>query len=56
MQIALYLSQRDIHTVAASSAPGDLSSKSHPKDLSTEIDNNILIWSPIQVQTEANVA
>ena len=32
MKIALYQSQREIHTVAARAAPGDLGSKSHPKD------------------------
>ena len=47
-KIALYQSQREIHTVAARSAPGDLGLKS----LSTHID--ILIRSPIQEQTEAD--
>ena len=32
MKIALYQSQREIHTVAARAAPGDLDLKSHPKD------------------------
>ena len=43
MKIALYLSQREIHTVAAVSS----------EELSTEID--ILIQSPIQVLTKADV-
>ena len=49
----LYKSQREIHTDAARAAPGDLGLNSHPKD-STEM--NILIWSPIQDQTRADVA
>ena len=32
MKIALYQSQREIHTVDARAAPGDLGLKSHPKD------------------------
>ena len=32
MKIALYKSQREIHTVDARAAPGDLGLKSHPKD------------------------
>ena len=32
MKIALNLSQREIHTVAARAAQGDLGLKSHPKD------------------------
>ena len=32
MNIALYQSQREIHTVAARAAPMDLGLKSHPKD------------------------
>ena len=32
LKIALYKSQREIHTVAARAAPGDLGLKSHPKD------------------------
>ena len=31
MKMALYLSQREIHTIAARAAQGDLSLKSHPK-------------------------
>ena len=42
-----------MHTVAARAAPGDLGLKSHPKDLA-KID--ILLQSPIQVQTKADVA
>ena len=54
MKSELYLSQGEIHTVAAKAAPGDLGLKFHPKGLSTEID--ILIPSPIQVLTETVVA
>ena len=32
MKIALYQSQKEIHTVAARAEPGDLGLKSHPKD------------------------
>ena len=32
LKIALYQSQREIHTVAARAAPGGLGLKSHPKD------------------------
>ena len=32
LKIALYLSQREIHTIASRAAPGDLGLKSHPKD------------------------
>ena len=32
MKIALYQSQREIHTVATRTAPGDLGLKFHPKD------------------------
>ena len=32
LKIALYQSQREIHTVATRVAPGDLGLKSHPKD------------------------
>ena len=31
-EIALYQSQREIYTVAARAAPGDLGFKSHPND------------------------
>ena len=31
-KIAIYQSKREIHTVAAREAPGDLGLKSHPKD------------------------
>ena len=56
LKIALHVYQykREIHTVTARAAPGDLGLKSHPKDLSTEID--IRLRSPIQAQTKVNVA
>ena len=57
MKIALYLSQREIHTVVARAAPEDLVLKSHPKvsseGLSEEID--IPLRSQIQIQTKADV-
>ena len=48
------LIQREINTVAARAAPGDLGLKVSSEGLSTEID--ILQRSPIQVQTKADVA
>ena len=53
-KIALHQFQREIHTVAARAEPRDLSFKVSSEGLSTEID--ILIRSPIQVLTEADVA
>ena len=54
MKIALFQSQREIHTVAARAVPENLNLKSHSEVLSTEID--LLIRSLIRVLTEADVA
>ena len=40
MKIALYQSQREIHTVAAKAAPGDLGLKSHVKDYQQKLTYN----------------
>ena len=53
-KISLYQSQRGIHAVAARAAPGDLGLNVSSEGLVAEID--ILLRSPIQVQTKANVA
>ena len=52
MKIALYQSQREIHTVAERAAPRNLGLKSHPKDY----QQKLLLRSHIQVQTKADVA
>ena len=39
LKIALYQSQREIHTVAARAAPGGLGLKSHPKDYQQKLTN-----------------
>ena len=44
----------EIHIVAARVAPGAPRFKVSSEGLSAEI--NILLWSPIQVQTKADVA
>ena len=46
VKIALYQSQREIHTVAARAAPEDLGLKSHPEDCQ-QLEIDILIRSPI---------
>ena len=53
MKIALYQSQRKIHTVAQEQRQGPRL-KVLPKGLLAEID--ILLMSPIQVHTKADVA
>ena len=40
MKIALYQSQREIHTVATRAAPGDLGLKSHPKDYQQKLTHH----------------
>ena len=53
LKIAIYKSQREIHTVTARADPGDPGLKSHSKDYQQKLTS---IRSPIQVPSEADVA